>query len=125
VILSQDKRTIQSLLTTLSTIDGVHALPGIDASSYRMMKSLYEPVDTPNLRDDIRRLGAGADVVVELRCRDGGSQLRIREMIEDTPSMTAYSTDRSALHKEGILFLVHVDGDVITPQIRSRASLVL
>jgi hypothetical protein len=125
VVLSQDGKTIESLLTALSSIDGVHALPGIDVSSYRMMKSLYDPFDTPNLRDDIRRLGAETDVVVELRCRDGDSQLSIREMIEDTPSMAAYSSDRSALHKEGLLFLVHIDYDVITPEILSRASLII
>lgn len=125
VVLSTRDEAIASIVSTVSDLDEVHVLKQIDVSSYRMMKSLYDPVDTPNLRDDIRRLGKGKAVVVELLCRDVASQLCIRELIEDTPSMTAYSSDRSALHKEGLLFLVRITGSAITPEIRSRASLIL
>lgn len=44
--------------------------------------------------------------------------------MEDTPSMVAFSTARSALQKEGLLFVVEV-GEVLSPELRSRASLVL
>jgi hypothetical protein len=50
--------------------------------------------------------------------------MMIREIIEDNPSMTAFSSERSALYKEGLLFCVYVKGD-ITPEIASRASLVI
>jgi hypothetical protein len=125
VVLSTSDNPIELVLSAVSDLDDVHVLKRIDVGSYRMMKSLYDPVETPNLRDDIRRLGKGKTVVVELLCRDVASQLCIREMIEDTPSMAAYSSDRSALHKEGLLFLVRITGSAITPEIRSRASLIL
>jgi hypothetical protein len=125
VVLSRDCSMIQSLLSVVGSIDEVHSLTNIDVSNYKMMRSLYDPVDTPNLRDDIRHFGKGAFVVVELLCRDIDDQLCIREMIEDTPSMTAFSSDRSAMYKEGLFFLVHVNGDYITPEIQSRASLIL
>jgi hypothetical protein len=54
----------------------------------------------------------------------GDAQLRIREMLEDSPSMVACSTARSALQKRGLFFAVHVDGHV-TPELRSRASVLL
>lgn len=38
------------------------------------------------------------------------AQLKIRELLEDTPSMVAFSTARSALQKQGLLFLVEVGG---------------
>jgi hypothetical protein len=91
-----------------------------------MMKSLYDPTNTPNLRDDIMKKGRGGGVycAVELVCTDANAQLCIREIIEDSPSMTAFSTLRSALYKEGLFFGVYVNGD-ITPEVRSRASLIL
>jgi hypothetical protein len=125
VVLSTRDKPIEEILCTVSRLDEVHVLKQIDVCSYRMMKSLYDPVETPNLRDDIRRLGRSKPVVVELLCRDEASQLCIREMIEDSPSMTAYSSDRSALRKEGLLFLVRITGSAISPEIRSRASLIL
>lgn len=39
---------------------------------------------------------------------DAQAQLKIRELLEDTPSMVAFSTARSALQKRGLLFLVEV-----------------
>ena len=88
------------------------------------MKSLYDPSNIPNLRDDILRFGRGAYVAVELVCPSKNAQLCIREIIEDSPSMTAFSTAKSALYKEGLLFVVHVTGE-ITPEILSRASIVI
>ena len=96
----------------------------IDPTQYKMMKSLYDPADTPNLRDDILKLGRGARTVVELKCLSRDAQLLIREMIEDTPSLTAFSTTKSALYKDGLFFCVYVEGE-ITPEIRSRATLIL
>ena len=53
------------------------------------------------------------------------AQLKIRELVEDTPSMVAFSTARSALQKEGLLFLIEVEEGKLSPELRSRASLVL
>lgn len=36
------------------------------------------------------------------------AQLKIRELVEDTPSLVAFSTARSALQKRGLLFIVEV-----------------
>lgn len=124
VIVSTDRAKTQNIIESLKELEDIHTLGSIDASQYKMMKSLYDPSDTPNLRDDILKLGRGALVAVELDCETLDSQLCIREIIEDTPSLTAFSTDRSALHKSGLLFCVFVKGD-ITPEIRSRASLIL
>ena len=91
------------------------------------MKSLYDNNNIPNLRDDIIGLGAGkvgTFVSIELKCYTIDSQLCIREMIEDSPSMTAFSSSKSALYKKGLFFGVYVKGD-ITPEVLSRASLVL
>jgi len=67
----------------------------------------------------------GGRVVVELECGDSvESQLLIREIVEDSPSMTAFSTVRSALHKAGLFFVVTLDG-ALTPELASRASLVV
>jgi hypothetical protein len=61
---------------------------------------------------------------VELKCHSRDSQLCIREIIEDSPSMTAFSTSKSALYKSGLLFAVYVNGD-ITPEVLSRASIII
>jgi hypothetical protein len=124
VILSQDRKKVKSVVAALGALSDVYHIPRVDAGEYKMMKSLYDPYDTPNLRDDILRLGRGAIVAVELRCETVDAQLCIREMIEDTPSMTAFSTEKSALYKSGLLFGVYVNGE-ITPEVRSRASLIL
>ena len=135
VILSQRASVVVSLIaaikSTLGTVDGgVYCLTNIEAGSYKMMKSLYDPRDTPNLRDDILKLGGGRRttgtlVATEILCANTDAQLCIREMLEDTPSMTAFSSDRSALYKSGLLFAVHIEGCDISPQLQSRASLIL
>jgi hypothetical protein len=124
VIVSKNKRILKTLVATLVSTKDVHLIPDIDASRYKMMKSLYDPKDTPNLKDDILQFGPGALVAAELNCPSADSQLCIRELIEDNPSMTAFSTPKSALYKSGLLFTVFVEGE-ITPHIRSRASLIM
>eukprot|EP00980_Cylindrotheca_fusiformis_P015074 scaffold4157_cov136-Cylindrotheca_fusiformis.AAC.24 len=124
VIVSNDGDKIQKLVEVIGLQENIHSIRNVDAGEYKMMKSLYDPNDTPNLRDDILKLGRGANVVVELTCPSRDSQLCIREMIEDSPSMTAFSTSKSALYKSGLLFCVFVSGD-ITPEVRSRASIII
>lgn len=53
------------------------------------------------------------------------AQLKLRELLEDTPSMVAFSTARSALQKQGLLFLVEVPAcvnvmDILTYTYRCR-----
>lgn len=124
VVVSTDRAKILSLVKALDQLEDVHCILDVDASEYKMMKSLYDPNDFPNLRDDIVKLGRGTLVAIELVCETLDAQLCIREMIEDTPSMTAFSTEKSALYKSGLFFCVYVKGN-ITPEIMSRASLVL
>merc|ERR1712176_715012 len=115
-----------------SKSSNIKCIQNVDAGTYKMMKSLYDNHDIPNLRDDILNcIGSGNDnnspsplVAIELKCNSTDAQLCIREMIEDTPSMTAFSTTKSALYKTGLLFLIYVEGD-ITPEVKSRASLII
>lgn len=124
VIVSNKHDTIKMVLGAIRRLKDVTIFDSVDASKFKMMKSLYDPRDTPNVRDNILKVGRGNFVAVELNCPSTDSQLCIREMIEDSPSMTAFSTSKSALYKEGLLFLVHVDG-AITPEVKSRASIIL
>ena len=64
------------------------------------------------------------EVVVKVDCSTKNDQVQIREIIEDSPSMTAFSTTLSALYKDGLLFCIHLKGP-ITPEIKSRASLII
>jgi hypothetical protein len=123
VIVSNDETKIKKLVEAVGSLNDVHSISDVDAESYKMMKSLYDPNNTPNLRDDILKFGRGAYVAVELQCPSKDAQLCTREIIEDSPSMTAFSTTKSALYKSGLLFAVHVTGD-ITPEVRSRASII-
>lgn len=127
VVLSSNRQLIYDMVNLLSKSEGVHGIPNIDPASYKIMKSLYDSNDTPNLRDDIINVLKGNDealVAIQLNCTDTDAQMQIREIVEDTPSMTAFSTERSALHKEGLLFGIFVDG-TLTPEIESRASLII
>eukprot|EP00977_Amphora_coffeiformis_P016475 scaffold5108_cov172-Amphora_coffeaeformis.AAC.24 len=123
VIVSSDRGLISNLKKAVELLENIHCIPEVDASQYKMTKSLYDPNDTPNLRDDILKLGRGALVAVELLCETVDAQLCIREIIEDIPSMTAFSTEKSALHKSGLLFCCYCRN--ITPEIKSRASIIL
>ena len=125
VILSRDRSFVKCLMSAIHCMgDGIHSIRNVDASTYKMIKSLYDPKEMPNLRDDILKFGAGAFVATELNCPTADSQLCIREMIEDSPSMTAFSSTKSALYKSGLLFAIYVEGD-ITPEILSRVSIVI
>lgn len=124
VVISQNRECISALVKAVGSQESVHSIEGVDPSAYKMMKSLYDPKDTPNLRDDILKFGRGAFVAVELLCASKDSQLCIRELIEDSPSMTAFSTDKSALYKSGLFFAVYVEGE-ITPEVKSRGSLII
>lgn len=124
VILSKDRSLIKSIFASTKKIVDVRCIEHVNSSEYKMMKSLYDPSDTPNLRDDILQFGPESLVSVELHCETVDAQLCIREIIEDTPSMTAFSTEKSALHKSGLLFLVYIHEE-ITPELRSRASLIV
>jgi hypothetical protein len=124
VIVSNDPVKIKKLVETVGSLNDVHHIADVDADKYKMMKSLYDPSDTPNLRDDILKFGRGAYVAVEIQCPSRDAQLCIREIIEDSPSMTAFSTAKSALYKSGLLFAVYVEGD-ITPEVKSRASIII
>jgi len=128
VIVSTDRQKVDRIVGAVMDRmnDDVHCLRSVDASAYKMMRSLYDPSRTPNLRDDILRLGITSQkaVAIELLCETVNAQLAVREIIEDTPSMTAFSSEKSALQKDGLLFAVYVRGE-ITPEVRSRASLIL
>lgn len=131
VVLSHDSALIRDLVTILSSMDHVKGIAGIDPTNYKMMKSLYDENGTPNLRDDIIQIlhehkgDSQLFVAIEIKCSTSDAQLQIREIIEDTPSRTAFSTEQSALHKGGLLFGVYIQEGVITPEIQSRASLII
>ena len=124
VVVSSERAKIQALIEALNSLREVSCIQDVNADTHKMMKSLYDPKNLPNLRDDILKFGRGAYVAVELVCPTKKAQLCIREIIEDSPSMTAFSTMKSALYKDGHLFAVYVNGE-ITPEILSRASIVI
>jgi hypothetical protein len=124
VVVSQDNRQISALIQAVSRCKDVQSIRQVDVSECKMMKTMYDTTDTENLRDSIVRKGRGSFCAIELSCPNVDAQLCIREIIEDSPSMTAFSSSHSALYKAGLLFCVHVEGG-ITPEIRSRASLIL
>jgi len=151
VIVSQDDRLIQAIMDAVSKQKDISSIKGIDPDKYKIMKSLYDPSDTPNLRDDILQYGKGAYVAAALTCSSTDAQMAIREVsntlsehafvlclnsnmnvifltvlkiIEDTPSMTAFSTSKSALYKSGLFFAISITGE-ISPEVRSRASIIL
>lgn len=124
VIISNNFGIVNSLCCALASEKDVHFIPNIRVKETKMMKSLYDPSDLPNLKDDIMKFGKGAFVVIQLLCADVDDQLCIREIIEDSPSMSAFSSEKSALYKEGLLLCIHVNG-VISPEVQSRASLII
>merc|ERR1712157_467617 len=127
VIVSKNESLIKHIISAVSTpLNEVQSITNVDPEKMKMMKCLYDPADTENLRDDILKLGGGKGtfVSVEFKCYTQDAQLCTREILEDSPSMTAFSSSKSALYKEGLFFGVYVQGD-ITPEVLSRASLVL
>jgi hypothetical protein len=124
-------------------------------------RTLYEHSSTWNLRDAIataRTAAAAAAatatvapiesaeplpvIVIEMSAHGSEQELRLRELVEDSPSMAPCSTVRSATGKAGLLFCVWVGGahaaersaasapqqqqqQQLSPELLSRASLVL
>ena len=83
VIVSKDADLIEQLVKAVALQKGVHSIHNgamIDPTSYKMMKSLYDPSDTPNLRDDILQYGKGAYVGIGLKCDTFDAQMAIREV---------------------------------------------
>lgn len=125
VILSRDENVVRLLMDAIGCMgNDLRCIRNVDTQTRKMIRSLYDPKETPNLRDDILKFGRGTFVATELRCPSEDSQLCIREMIEDSPSMTAFSSTKSALYKSGLLFAIYVEGG-ITPEVLSRVSIVL
>lgn len=124
VVVSTNARVIKDIVAAFDMQKDVNVISDVDPEKYKMVRSLYDPAGTQNLRDDILNFGRGSFVVVEMTCKSMDAQLLVREMIEDTPSRSAFSSNKSALAKEGLLFAVQVDGG-LTPEIRSRASIIL
>jgi hypothetical protein len=83
VVVSKDPTKIKTLVQAIGTLKDVHYISDVDAGEYKMMKSLYDPNNTPNLRDDILKFGRGSYVAIELQCPTTDSQLCVREIIED------------------------------------------
>mmetsp|Transcript_44249 Transcript_44249/g.60447 ORF Transcript_44249/g.60447 Transcript_44249/m.60447 type:complete len:92 (-) Transcript_44249:188-463(-) len=90
-----------------------------------MTRCLYDSKHSTNVRDEIiSAFSTGSErVVVDVDARTRDAQLIIRELVEDSPSMAAFSSVRSAMHKDGIFFVVKVPASP-TPEIMSRASWV-
>ena len=127
VIVSTNASRMKALFDHTKKYPNVQGLE-VDVSRYKMTKSLYDESDIPNLRDDIMALQRQGDastrIVVVLACPSLETQLMVRELVEDSPSMTAFSSARSALRKDGILFCITAS-DEISPELKSRASLII
>jgi hypothetical protein len=125
VVISRQGGIVSAIMDQLEEHTLVRTIRGIDPTVCKMSRSLYDPKDLPNLRDSILALKASSSLVaVEITAHSTASQLCIRELVEDTPSRTAFSTQRSALRKDGLLFCIHVSGE-LTPELESRASVVV
>jgi hypothetical protein len=81
VIVSNDSVIIKKLVEAAGTLNDVHSICNVNADEYKMMKSLYDPNDTPNLRGDILKYGRGAFVAVELQCPSKDAQ----SFLDDSP----------------------------------------
>jgi len=101
----------------------------VDVTEVKMNRSLYDTRDARSLRDEILDLrDLVPRVAVELLAPTSASELLIREMVEDSPSVVAHSVHKRILHKRGLLFVVLTGAPsekAISPELRSRASLVL
>jgi hypothetical protein len=101
----------------------------VDVTEVKMNRSLYDTRDARSLRDEILDLrDLVPRVAVELLAPTSASELMIREMVEDSPSVVAHSVHKRILHKRGLLFVVLTGAPsekAISPELRSRASLVL
>ena len=124
VILSRDRKKMDYILSVLDQSNGIQTIHSVDTENYKMARSLYDSNSTRNLRDDIASYGTESFIAVGLHCRSMNGQMNIREIIEDTPSMTAFSSERSALRKDGLLLCVAVEG-VFSDELLSRASITI
>ena len=134
VVLCASKEDAGAVADAIEAEAAVEGIRGVDALRYRMARTLYDKQGAPNLRDDILRLKGcssafeasrgAAEVCVEVHASCREAQLCIREMAEDTPSMTAFSSKRSVLRKDGIVFVISC-ATPITPELLSRASYVV
>jgi len=57
VVVSNDADLITNLVALVGAQDHVQLIRGVDPHCNKMMKSLYDATDTPNLRDDILKKG--------------------------------------------------------------------
>ena len=124
------QQTADALLDVLSDALGGESAIGmirdVDVTEVKMNRSLYDKRDTRSLRDEILDLRASVPrAAVELICPTSESELLIREMVEDSPSLVAHSVHKRILHKDGLLFVVRLGSEDVTPELRSRASVVL
>jgi len=132
VIITTNPNLASTIITGLGVVEGMMTLPTINADEYKIVKSLYDGPEVKCLRDDIkecRRVEKGVMVATTIVAGSTDAQMRVREMLEDTPSMIAFSTHRSALQKKGLFFVVVVPSSSsscpLTPELLSRASLVV
>merc|ERR1719235_352586 len=140
VILYKDKKITASIMTMMELFlkeqngnrkeceQSYYFLPSVSVATTRIVKSLYDSPDVYNLRDEIlkyRRSNKEALIIVNLLCSTPECQMKVRELTEDSPSMLAFSSSRSALYKDNLLFLIEVEETIpITPELTSRAALV-
>lgn len=75
VVVSNNAELIKKLVALVGAQEDVKMISNVDPKNYKMMKSLYDPSDTPNLRDDILKFGRDAFVAVELECHSKDAQL--------------------------------------------------
>jgi len=139
------KRAVCLPLSSLSTLPGTSIFPAVDKRKGKSHLSETENNVVASRKDSTSLSGAeqaslkfgtmsaqpstsvplsSPRVAIHLQARSFQAQLKIRELLEDTPSMVAYSTAKSALRKEGLIFIVEV-GEALSPEIGSRASLIL
>ena len=130
---------LDALSDVLPAPPGAHGVTGesgvlglirrVDVTEVKMNRSLYDTRDARSLRDEILDLrDLVPRVAVELLAPTSASELLIREMVEDSPSVVAHSVHKRILHKRGLLFVVLTGAPsekAISPELRSRASLVL
>ena len=140
VILYKDKSITESSVTLLQNFieekysnckeseQPCFLLPRVSVAKSRIVKSLYDSPDVYNLRDEIlkyRRLNSEALIIVNLLCSTPECQMKVRELTEDSPSMLPFSSSRSALYKDNLLFMIEIEHKIeITPELMSRAALV-
>lgn len=53
VVLCRSKQLVKAIIESLGQVEGLSMIKGIDASKYKIVKSLYDSEDTRSLRDDI------------------------------------------------------------------------